>query len=120
MNDFLNHIDSYFHGRLNPEEKKEFESRCLADPAFARMVAFYISLHDQLYEQWAEQKKKEFSKWEKEADLSAGFAAFSKNGEPDIDAPFFHEEMELPPIGSDWENEETGYFPGKEEAPSAG
>src|SRR5690348_16375163 len=64
MNDVLPYIDRYFNSELSTEEKKAFESRCLSDPAFARMVAFYISLQEQSQQQWAERKKQQFAQLE--------------------------------------------------------
>lgn len=81
----MNHIDGYFKGELSPEEKNLFEARCLSDPAFARMVAFYISLQEHLHQQWVEQKKKEFTQLE-----AAGFAAdagFPSKSKLETDAP---------------------------------
>jgi hypothetical protein len=61
MNESLVNIDQYFNGELTPEQKKAFEDRCLADPGFAKEVAFYIMMRDQAKEQWVKQKKQEFA-----------------------------------------------------------
>src|SRR6476619_3397247 len=79
MNDMLPYIERYFNGELSSEEKKTFESRCLSDPAFARMVAFYISLQEYSQQQWAERKKEQFAKLEVEA-FSEDATSFSTNG----------------------------------------
>jgi hypothetical protein len=81
MNSSLNYIDRYFQQELVPTEKKEFESRCLSDPAFAQMVAFYISLQDHLQAQWADQKKREFALLEV-ADPAADPDGFYTNFSP--------------------------------------
>src|SRR5437763_1862171 len=66
MKDELPYIDRYFTGELSTEEKKTFEGRCLADPAFARMVAFYISLQEHSPQQWEERKREQFAQLEAE------------------------------------------------------
>ena len=67
MNDVLPYIDRYFNGELSTEEKKTFEGYCLADPAFASMVAFYISLQEHSQQQWAKRKKQQFALLEAES-----------------------------------------------------
>ncbi len=66
MTDVLPYIDYYFNGELSTEEKRTFEERCLADPGFARMVAFYISLQEHSQQQWAARKKQQFDQLEAE------------------------------------------------------
>jgi hypothetical protein len=79
MSDVLPYIDHYFNGGLSTEDKKTFEERCLADPAFAHMVAFYISLQGHLHQQWTERKKQQFAQLETET-FSADETSISKNG----------------------------------------
>ncbi|MEI6946938.1 hypothetical protein V9K67_07020 [Paraflavisolibacter sp. H34] len=118
MNSALNYIDRYFQHELVPAEKKEFESRCLSDPAFAQMVAFYVSLHDHLRGQWAEQKKREFALLE-EADPSAldsYYANFQPTGEL---PPCLAEEPVYPALHKvTAEGSTGGLLPAEEEVPS--
>src|SRR4051794_28571501 len=66
MSDSLSYIDRYFRDELSGEEKKSFESRCVTDHAFAGMIAFYISLHEQVEQQWVERKERELAKLQAE------------------------------------------------------
>jgi hypothetical protein len=61
MNETSEYIDRYFNGEMAPDEKGAFESRCLSDPGFAKEVAVYIMMYDQAREQWAQNKKQEFT-----------------------------------------------------------
>ncbi|MEN0053884.1 MAG: hypothetical protein AAGC65_09450 [Mucilaginibacter sp.] len=61
MNNSLNLIDDYFSGILTDDEKTAFEKRCLADSAFSKEVATYISLRDALNAHLQQQKKQEFA-----------------------------------------------------------
>src|SRR3954469_23066072 len=99
MNDVLPYIDRYFNNELAAEEKKTFEGRCLADPAFARMVAFYISLQEHSQQQWAERKKQQFAQLEVEA-FSADETFFSANGELKANEHYGEEEEEPGVINS--------------------
>src|SRR3954447_24134751 len=76
MKEVLPYIDRYFNGELSNEEKKAFEGDCLADPAFASMVAFYISLQEHSQEEWVKRKKQQFARLEAES-LSADERSFS-------------------------------------------
>lgn len=104
MSDLLEYIERYFNGEFSPEEKTTFEGRCLSDPAFARMVAFYISLQEELQQQWIEQKKQEFSRLEATAFSSDG--RFSLNGSPVPNARHSEEQKEAPLTESNKENED--------------
>jgi len=79
MIDVFPYIDRYFNGELSSEEKKTFEERCLADPAFVRMVALYISLLEHSQQQWAERKKEQFARLEAES-FFADEPSFFRNG----------------------------------------
>ena len=65
MSDTIDYIDDYFTGALSDVERKEFETRCTTDEAFASEVAFYVSarhsvrntLLQQKKEQWREEDK---------------------------------------------------------------
>jgi hypothetical protein len=61
MSESLEYIERYFEEKMNPDEKKEFEDRCIQDPAFAREVAVYAMMQDQMARQWKEEKKQEFN-----------------------------------------------------------
>ena len=97
MSNSIPYIDRYFNGELIPAEKKTFESRCLSDPAFARMVAFYISLHDHLKEQWAEQTKQEFAELE-EVDSVVDPADFGMNSDLNVNIAFQKRGEKVPSI----------------------
>lgn len=84
MSDTLSYIDRYFKDELSSHEKKAFEGRCLSDPALARIVALYITLHEHLQEQWIEQKGQEFDHLEI-SDVPAD-AEYSMNDEPGINS----------------------------------
>jgi hypothetical protein len=61
MNNSLNLIDDYFTGMLTDDERRNFEKRCLADSAFSKEVANYISLRDVLNAHLQQQKREEFA-----------------------------------------------------------
>ncbi|MGO4291817.1 hypothetical protein [Chitinophaga sp. RAB17] len=61
MNETLHYIDDYFSGALSAAEKQTFEQRCVADPDFAKEIAFYLSARDSLQQQLYEQKKQLFT-----------------------------------------------------------
>jgi len=107
MNDVLPYIDKYFNSELSNEEKKVFEGLCLSDPAFARIVAFYISLHKHTQQQWAERKKKQFAQFEVEA-FSAGDTSLSSDGELEPNEHYLEEETRLSGISSNEERERGG------------
>src|SRR4051794_20158381 len=106
MNSVLPYIDRYFNDELSTEEKRGFEGRCLADPAFASMVAFYISLQEHSQQQWAERKKQQFARLEVEA-FSGDETFFSTNGELKANE-HYGEEQEPGDINSIGENEDRG------------
>jgi tetratricopeptide (TPR) repeat protein len=60
MSETLEYIDNYFNGGLTAEEKKIFEDRCEADPAFAEDIAFYIQARAGLKQELHEQKRRQF------------------------------------------------------------
>src|SRR5687767_5719614 len=91
MSDALSYIDQYFQEELSAEEKQAFEHRCLADPAFAQMVAFYISVHQHLQQGWAERKKQQFAHLE----VSDDNTSFSVNGELKTNGSYLKEEKEV-------------------------
>src|SRR4051812_10569392 len=79
MKEVLPYIDRYFNGELSDEEKKTFEGHCLSDPAFASMIAFYISLQEHSQQEWVKRKKQQFALLEAEP-LSADKTSFPING----------------------------------------
>src|SRR3954464_5978512 len=91
MNDVLPYIDRYFNGELSTEEKKTFEGRCLADPAFARMVAFYISLQEHSQQRWIERKREQFAQLEAET-FFADEPSFYRNGALNTSEQYWIEE----------------------------
>jgi hypothetical protein len=91
MNDEIPYIDRYFNGKLSTEEKKTFEGRCLADPAFSRMVAFYISLQEHSKQQWVERKREQFAHLEAEL-FFADESSFSGNGALNTSEQYWIEE----------------------------
>ena len=58
----LENIDSYFKGKLTPEETRVFEQKLIDDPAFAEEAAFYCSAMQVIKEDLVEEKKKQFRK----------------------------------------------------------
>src|SRR5688572_9094329 len=70
MSESLEYIERYFEEEMNPDEKKEFEDRCIQDLAFARDVAVYVMMQDQMARKWKEEKKKEFNSFAAESSES--------------------------------------------------
>lgn len=60
MNESTTYIDDYFNGLLNPEEKRDFETRCEVDEAFAAEVAGYIASRSAIRDELLQQKRKEW------------------------------------------------------------
>jgi len=66
MSELIGYIEDYFEDRLDPEDKRLFESKCVHDESFARDVAFYIAqrkaikseLLRQKIETWTEGEEK--------------------------------------------------------------
>src|SRR3954447_14110709 len=91
MKEVLPYIDRYFNGELSNEEKKAFEGDCLADPAFASMVAFYISLQEHSQQEWVKRKKQQFARLEVES-LPADKTSFPINGAMNASGHYRNEE----------------------------
>jgi tetratricopeptide (TPR) repeat protein len=60
MENHTEHIDDYFAGNLNPEERKNFERQMETNSAFAEEVAFYLAAKQALKEELAGEKKEWF------------------------------------------------------------
>lgn len=60
MSQSLEHIESYFQGRMNPIEAREFERSIETDPEFAKEVAFYMSSVATVKDQLNAEKKVRF------------------------------------------------------------
>jgi tetratricopeptide (TPR) repeat protein len=53
-------IDNYFKGSPDPDQTRAFETRITTDPAFAKEVAFYLSVHSLAREVYQSEKKQLF------------------------------------------------------------
>ncbi|TMI88814.1 MAG: tetratricopeptide repeat protein [Bacteroidetes bacterium] len=73
MENYLDYIDAYFTGDLNPEERKQFEKRIEEDRNFAEEVAFYLSARQVLKENVQAEKKEWFRQ------LASGNSASSES-----------------------------------------
>ncbi|PYI90082.1 MAG: hypothetical protein DME97_18480, partial [Verrucomicrobia bacterium] len=60
MENYLDYIDAYFSGMLNPEESKEFQKRLEDDKMFADEVAFYLAAKQASKEELIKDKKEWF------------------------------------------------------------
>src|SRR5205814_4370248 len=60
MENYLEYIDDYFGGMLNPEESKEFQRRLENDKMFADEVAFYLAAKQASKEEVIKDKKEWF------------------------------------------------------------
>jgi tetratricopeptide (TPR) repeat protein len=58
--DNMEYIDDYFNRSNTTEQKQQFEQRVIHDISFAEDVAFYISTHDVLKQQFQIQQKERF------------------------------------------------------------
>ena len=76
MENYLDYIDAYFTGDLNPEERKQFEKRIEEDRNFAEEVAFYLSARQVLKENVQAEKKEWFRQ------LASGNSASSESRVP--------------------------------------
>jgi tetratricopeptide (TPR) repeat protein len=56
MSELIGYIEDYFENRLDPEDKRLFESKCVHDESFARDVAFYIAHRKVIKEELLRQK----------------------------------------------------------------
>lgn len=57
MDNRFENIESYFEGRYNEEEKRQFEERCGQDEEFAQDVAFYVQSRQVLKEELLSRKR---------------------------------------------------------------
>ena len=63
----LEYIEAYFENTLNPEQRLQFEQRCVTDEAFAKEVAFYITGRKAARLALEEDKKKHWKNTEYES-----------------------------------------------------
>jgi tetratricopeptide (TPR) repeat protein len=63
--DNFDYIESYFEGRCEEEERRQFEDRCSRGEAFAQDVALYVQTRQVLREELLTRKKAEWSAFAK-------------------------------------------------------
>ena len=79
MSELIGYIEDYFEDRLDPEDKRLFESKCIHDESFARDVAFYIAQRKAIKSELLRQK---IQAWTEPAAVRRGQPPAVRIGQP--------------------------------------